>query len=66
MWGKTQLTPYAQGQPKTFGHATEGSDAELKFEMKWCRVPHWESQPKYTDELIDQTLVEHESQGMPL
>ena len=54
------------GQPKTFGHATEGSDAELKFEMKWCRVPHWESQPKYTDELIDQTLVEHESQGMPL
>ena len=55
-----------QRQLKTFAHAPEGSDAELKFEMKWCGVPHWESQPRYTDELSGQALVEHESQGMPL
>ena len=34
--------------------------------LKWCGVPHWENQPKYTSELIGRALVEHESREMPL
>ena len=71
---RTNLTPQQKklnkeedpNQPETFAHASEGSDAELKCEMKWCGVPHWESQPKCTNELIGQALVEHESPEMPL
>jgi hypothetical protein len=48
-----------QRQLKTFAHAPEGSDAEVRFEMKWCVVAHWEIQPRYTGELIGQALVEH-------
>ena len=50
----------------SFARATEGSDAESKFEKKWCGVPHWENQPKCKDELVDQVLVEHESPGSHL
>ena len=49
-----------------FAHVSEGSDAESKSEKRWCGVPHWENQPKYTHELIGQALVEHESPEMPL
>ena len=35
-------------QQADFAHASEGSDAESKSEMKWCGVPHWENQPKCT------------------
>ena len=49
-----------------FAHASEGSDAESKSEMKWCGVPHWENQPKYTSELIGRALVEHGSREMLL
>ena len=44
-------------------HATEGSDAESKFEWKWFGVPHWEIQQWCTDELTDQVLVVHETPG---
>jgi len=43
-------------------HAAEGSDAELKSELKSFGVPHWETPPGYRDELVDQDLVEHEIQ----
>ena len=49
-----------------FAHTSEGSDAESKSEMKWCGVPHWENQPKYTSELIGRALVEHGSWEMLL
>ena len=64
---ETKKTSVNRSQPKAFAHASEGrSDAESKFEMKWCGVPHWENQPKYTSELIGRALVEHESREMPL
>jgi hypothetical protein len=53
-------------QQADFAHASEGSDAESKSEMKWCGVPHSENQPKYTSELISRALVEHESREMLL